>query len=247
MSDSYGTDSNFGDLDYDKRRSRTKFRNEKETFSILSVSPIPRQPSSSSEVGSRERYPRESSCSSENMNSSMSSSATEYIISSLPPNAQPLIPNAPRCGDRSSSPPRSSGRPCRVSTMPSQETYFASIQPAIDVITPFSQQAPYIEFLMKRKVGVVTFQWEPFSFTVPNNGVSGVNITQSFGSLPPYPMSFNYSLSYNSTWKISRIIVDSTQPSPIRFYFNLDLSGSEVKAQDTVSIPASTIEWITKT
>lgn len=114
------------------------------------------------------------------------------------------------------------------------------------LITPATNLNPQqVTFLMKKKDGVVTLQWNQFAGTVGANGTAYLTVAQTICDLPSEAVTFPIIISYNSTSIVSKLIIDPSQSiDNIRFYLNIAGSGTGVTTNDTFIITGSSVRWI---
>ena len=102
-----------------------------------------------------------------------------------------------------------------------------------------------VDFHLRRSNKTVTLQWEPFHGVLNRSGVAYIEVVQSLNNLPPYPMSWLFSIERAGVKQIGEITLDLG--GRIRFYFNLSRSGSDTHMGDLVVIGASSVTWIVNT
>jgi len=102
-----------------------------------------------------------------------------------------------------------------------------------------------VRFLMRRKNKVITLQWEPFSGVISELGASYLTLTQTFSNMPPYPMNFPLLIVYQGMRRNTFLTIDSNIPTAqVKFYLNLDGTGTNVHVGDVVDVNGACISWI---
>lgn len=115
-------------------------------------------------------------------------------------------------------------------------------------IYPLNQMVPQnsgVKFQMRRKSGVVFLQWENFSGSIGQSGVSHLTVNQSICNLPPFLMKFPIMISYKSVQKITYIQIDPNDPQAnIKIFLNADGTGTGILQGDAVNVYSCSISWI---
>jgi hypothetical protein len=128
---------------------------------------------------------------------------------------------------------------------PRNRSFRAAITPAVDLKTPFSPtQTGGVSFTMRRRNGVMNLQWEPFSATIPVRGNSALNVRQSIGDLPPYPVHVPYQFRLNGIGKIGFVRIDPLDSSAnIKFVLSAD-DRDIAEMNSTFETSGGQISWI---
>lgn len=119
-------------------------------------------------------------------------------------------------------------------------TFLATVSPVSSLATT---KPGYLRLFMRKKGGVVSISWEPFSGVITNNGVANIFINQTIPNLPPFAQDFPIRLQLRGVWQVGYVHIDPSNDVNMSFY--LDISGNAVaNNSDTFNIPASTINWV---
>jgi hypothetical protein len=109
----------------------------------------------------------------------------------------------------------------------------------------FSNMCGCVQFKMRRKNKTVSLQWEPFSGDMASSGVAYLSVSQTICNAPPYPMEFPLVIIYKGVRKITYAYLDPfAHRENLRFYLNIDGSGTDINIGDNVNIPGQAITWI---
>lgn len=125
------------------------------------------------------------------------------------------------------------------------ETFHSIITPVSNLTPQYSGITGTIEFRMRRKNRTVTMQWEPFSGVMAASGVAFLTAPQSISNTPPYPVTWPIMIRYKDVNRQGNITIDPHATNGnIRFYLNLDGTGTDINIGDSFYIYSSTVTWL---
>ena len=110
-----------------------------------------------------------------------------------------------------------------------------------------TQQTSIVYVNMKKINKTVSLQWDTFTGNTTDSGISYVYINQSIPYLPKYARRFPIVISYKGTNKTTFVEIDgssNSKLSPIKFYLDLQGTGSGIDSNSTVKVYGSAITWI---
>jgi hypothetical protein len=133
----------------------------------------------------------------------------------------------------------------RKSYNPSSISFKSTIVPVTCLKSKYNNCDNMVEFRMKRKNKIITFQWEPFTGSVGCNGISHIYINQSISNLPPYPISFPIVISYKGERRVTMLQIDPFERLGVfRFYFDVNGSSDKINIGDSFTIYGGCVSWI---
>lgn len=133
--------------------------------------------------------------------------------------------------------------PPKCSPSPLNFDFYSMITPLNDMTTISNDNT--VRFMMRRKNKVITLQWEPFSGKITTNGIAMLTVLQTLTNLPPHIIVKPIFLQYKNTNRMTTIVINPlTKNGNIFFYLNTDQSGTDINANDLITIPGGTVEWI---
>lgn len=128
---------------------------------------------------------------------------------------------------------------------PGVSSFTSVITPVIGLTPLYSGCIGSVEFRMRRKNKTVTLQWEPFTGSLASSGVAYLTVSQTICNMPPYPMSFPISLQYKGVDRTTKITIDPfATTGGIKFYLNVDGTGTDITMGDAFHIYGGCIPWI---
>ena len=125
-------------------------------------------------------------------------------------------------------------------------TYFMSMITPVNHLHPvYSGATGAVEFRMRRKNKTVTLQWEPFSGSMAQSGVSNLAVTQTIYNTPPYSIYVPIAISYKGVTRQGLLNIEPTgYPINIRFFLNLDTSATGINSGDAFTVFGGAVTWI---
>lgn len=122
---------------------------------------------------------------------------------------------------------------------------FQSILTPAKLVRPcHSHTEGVVEFVMRRKNMVVTFQWEPFNLILSAN-TSCVVVCQGINNLPCYSLRFLISLEICGHPHMGYLEISPNFEQQVRFYLSTDGLQARFNRDDDIFIPGSSVSWIT--
>lgn len=137
---------------------------------------------------------------------------------------------------------RSSYRRADVESIPAFKTVIVGLS---TVTATSSDNKNELEFTITKRNRVVSFQLEPFTGQIAANGIAFIAISQVISNLPNYSITWPIILTYNSVARMAAFRVVPSEPRPLRIYFNIDLTGTGVNMNDTISVDGISVQWQT--
>lgn len=119
-------------------------------------------------------------------------------------------------------------------------TFKAMVTPVMNLV---SSQTGVVMFFMRRKCGVMTLSWEPFSGQIAGNGVDKISVNQTIPYPPMFAQDYPIRMMFKGTWKVSFLRIDKNSNENMAFYLDISGNGTSVTG-DSFNIPAGTVSWI---
>jgi len=129
---------------------------------------------------------------------------------------------------------------CPQNTM-CMNTFVAMVSPVTNLV---STKHGLVMFNMRKKAGVVSLSWEPFSGVISANGTDSIQVQQTIPQMPQVAHDYMIRGQLKGNWTNFFVRVDPSASANLAFYLGLAGTGGLASTGDTFNIPATTINWI---